>query len=253
MADPGRAVVLLDVDGVLLDNASFDTEWERLGADAFGFLGGDPSSLAGVLDRAWKRVEGEHVRALARTEPSERPPPSIWWDQANADWIEEACRLVGVAAPAVAEDRVAAAERGLSFYFNHTQALIPGAARAIERLAGSFEIHMASGNPAFVVEIVLDRLGVRELVGHPFGSDLLGEYKQHGVDFYRRIGSRIGTGAPLIVVDDLDGPLASAREVGAIAVKVGTDPGEAHHLAIDALEELPGHLDRLVHQLRDRP
>ena len=45
---------------------------------------------------------------------------------------------------------------------------------AIEKLSGQFEIHMASGNPSFVVETVLPRLGVSDRVGRPFGSDLVG-------------------------------------------------------------------------------
>jgi FMN phosphatase YigB (HAD superfamily) len=218
-----RPIVLLDVDGVLLDNALYDAEWERLADPAcIPKLGGRPGQWAEALHSAWF----DAARALLARPAEERPAPAVWWRELQAEWIARACTLAGVDAPASLEQRAQAGRDALAHYFGHTQALVPGAAAAIAELAERFELHMSSGNPAFIVELVLERLGVRPLVGHPFGSDLLGIYKQQAAHFYRALFERIDADpAEIWVVDDMDGPLAAAHALGARTIKIGASGG----------------------------
>lgn len=245
MDERSSGVVLLDLDGVLLDNAQYDAEWRRLAGDAFApLLGGDPALWAAESDPAWRRVSGAGLRALETQAPAERPSPAAWWDRMNAEWIAECCRRVGVPAPRSPHGRVEVAEAGLAFFFEHTRTLLPGGAAAIRALAARFEIHMASGNPAWVCEAVLRRLGVRDLVGHPFGSDLAGALKNDWSRFYGAILSRVGAPAErAIVVDDDDTALAAARALGARTAKVGLPGAAPHDWVVEALADLPPQLE----------
>ena len=245
MAEQGRAVMLLDVDGVLLDNDRYDAEWELLAQRAFvPLLGGAGAAWATLQEEAWQRVSQPAFRALGDTPAPDCPAPADWWRDVHAAWIAEACRLAGVDAPTTLAARADVAESALGYYFGNTEGLIPGAAEAISQLSGRFELHMASGNTARTVETVLERLGVRKLAGQPFGSDLAGAHKQHGVAFYGAVLAGIG-GRPerFIVVDDGDTPLAAARQLGAITVKVGRGGDGEHNLVIDTLADLPAAIE----------
>ena len=248
MQERRRAILLLDLDGVVLDNERYEPEWERLAGRAFmPLLGGSADSWAEHQEAVWQEVSGRGVCELEEQSPLERPPPSEWWDRMNSEWIAETCERVGVRAPSTPRERIDVAERALAFYFRNTRGVFPGTADTIVRLSRGFEVHMASGNPASVVETVLERLGVREQVGFPFGSDLAGEYKQHSVPFYGEILSRIEAQPdPLIVVDDVDSALDAARELGAVTVKVGpASQGGEHDFLIETLAELPPLLESL--------
>ena len=131
------------------------------------------------------------------------------------------------------------AERALTHLYENTEAVCPGSPDAVKRLSDDFEIHMASGNPAWIIETVLSRLGVRDLIGKPFGSDLIGFQKGHG-QFYPAIVEAVGAKpSDVIVVDDGETALASARKAGLMTVKVGgVEPGR-FDLAVSSLAELP--------------
>ena len=243
--------MLLDVDGVILDNSLYDPEWDRLAGQAFApLLGGNPAAWPAAQVDAWRRVSSKRFREIDEMPESNRPHPSAWWDSLNAEWIEEACKLVGVTAPGTPRARTDVAEQALDFFCRNTESFFPGVADAITQLAQRFELHMASGNPAWIVEALLRRLDVRDLVGHPFGSDLAGAHKGTPYEqFYRAITDKIG-GHPekLIVVDDYDKPLAAARELfGAVTVRVGT-PSETDgdNIVIDRLSSLPALIDSHV-------
>jgi phosphoglycolate phosphatase-like HAD superfamily hydrolase len=244
-------VMLLDVDGVILDHDRSDPEWERLAGQAFSpHLGGAPDAWHAAQSDAWSRVSAREYRELDGLPESSWPHASDWWDRVNAQWIEEACKLVGVTAPRTPKARADIAERALDFYCRNTRGVFPGTADVIAQLAERFELHMASGNPARIVEALLRRLNVRELIGFPFGSDLAGALKRAPHEqFYRAITTKIG-GHPekLIVVDDYDRPLAAARELfGAVTVRVGT-PSETDgdNIVIDRLSSLPALIDSHV-------
>jgi phosphoglycolate phosphatase-like HAD superfamily hydrolase len=222
-----RPIVLLDLDGVLLDDSRYDAEWQRLADDAcLPRLGGTRGLWAPALHTAWL----DAARALLARPPAERPAPEIWWRELQAHWIELACPRAGARAPSSAAERAQAARDALAHYFRHTDAPVPGAAAAIVDLARDCELHMSSGNPSFMVELALERLGVRALVGHAFGSDLLGVHKQQAEHFYRVLFARIGADpGDAFVVDDMDAPLAAAHALGARTIKIGDRPGAAPH------------------------
>lgn len=155
------------------------------------------------------------------------------------------CRVVGVEAPETFEERVDVAERATVHIIENTEGVFPGAAGAIEELSGRFEIHMASGNPSFVVESVLRRLGVRDRVGRPFGSDLVGCQKGDS-RFYPAILEIVGAEpSRAVVVDDGAEPLASARAAGLRTVQVGGPTEGEPDLTVGFLAELPDVISEL--------
>ena len=244
-------VMLLDVDGVILDRDRSDPEWERLAGQAFSpHLGGPADAWHAAQSDAWSRLSAREYRELNEMPESNWPHASDWWDRVNAEWIEEACKLVGVAAPGTPRARTDVAEQALDFFCRNTESFFPGIADAITQLAQRFELHMAPGNPAWIVKALLRRLDVRDLVGRPFGSDLAGAHKGAPYEqFYRAITTKIG-GHPekLIVVDDFEGPLAAARELfGAVTVRVGA-PSETDgdNIVIDRLSSLPALIDSRI-------
>ncbi len=234
------AFVLLDLDGVILDNDQWLPEWERLAESAFvEILGGEVSSWIRHQEETWQRVRvrgfqdyndegGLRGLNLART-----------WDRLHADWIVETCAAVGVAAPKTREGQVDAAERVLTHFYLNTRGVFPGVVEAVSELGNSFDIHMASGNPSWIVQTVLDRLGLQDIVGKPFGSDLLGVRKE-SQSFYPKIFGEIGANPKdVFVVDDEDDALAAAERAGAKTVKVGKASNRSYGFIVESLSELP--------------
>jgi len=248
MATDVRPILLLDVDGVLLDVSLYEAEWERLADQVFGPLFGSRAGGWSALQRtAWLDTTRRVTSALWKLNASERPPPSSFWIELLEQWIAGVCRNAELDAPATIEERAHVAQRAFECYVRNTSAVVPAAAETIAALSERFELHMASGNPAFIVESVLERIGVRELVGFPFGSDLAGAYKEDGTRFYEAICERLGTSAENVwVVDDRDPYLDAARELGAKTIKVGpATAGARHDLVVESLGSLPGALDRI--------
>ena len=245
--DRNRPVLLLDIDGVILDNERWEEESARLGGPALAsLLGGDPEAWAAHQERVWVEVWSRGCGEFRGGPGLRGLNLSRWWDRVEAEWIAEVCEVVGVEAPETFEERVDAAERTTIHIIENTQGVYPGAAGAIEELSGRFEIHMASGNPSFVVQAVLRRLGVRDRVGRPFGSDLVGCQKGDA-RFYPAILEAVGA-APsrAIVVDDGAEPLASARAAGLRTVQVGGAPSGESDLTVGSLAELPDVISELM-------
>lgn len=242
-----RPVLLLDVDGVLLDNERWEEESARLGGPALAsLLGGDPEVWAAHQERVWQEVWRRGCSEF-RGDPGRRGLNlSRWWDRVEAEWIAQVCEVVGVEAPQTFEERVDVAERATIRILENTEGVFPGAPGAIEELSGPFEIHMASGNPSFVVETVLRRLGVSDRVGRPFGSDLVGHQKGDS-RFYPAILEAVGAEpSRAIVVDDGAEPLAAARAAGLKTVRVGGPPGAGSDLTVGSVAELPDVIHELV-------
>ena len=214
--------LLLDLDGVVLDNDQYVSEFDRLAAPAFvPLLGGEAASWARHQDPTWQRVWKRGCRQYVENPGSRGLNLTRWWDRLHAEWISETCAAVGVDPPPTFEERVDVAERVLTIFFQNTQSIVPEAASTIRSLSHRFELHMASGNPGWVIETVLERLGVRNLMGNPFGSDLLGLRKEDD-RFYPAILEAIGAAAEeAIVVDDDDSALTRARRLGIVTVRVG--------------------------------
>lgn len=242
-----RMFLLLDVDGVILDNARWDSECKRLSGTAFtSLLGGDHDAWSEHQQRVWLDVWRQGCLEYKEQQGLRRMNLSRWWDRLNAQWIVELCRTVSVEAPDTFEERVDVAERALTYMYENTEAVVSGASTAIKRLSDDFEIHMASGNPAWIVETVLTRAGVRDLIGKPFGCDLIGFQKMHQ-QFYPAIVEAVGAKpSNVIVVDDGDNALLSAERAGLKTVKVGPGQPGQFGLSVDSLAELPDVISSLL-------
>ena len=232
--------LFLDLDGVILDDAKWESESGRLvGATFSELFGGDAEVWTGNQQRLWMRVWNRGNEEYREALGLRRLNLSRWWDRLHAEWVLQLCVEVGVEAPCTFEERVDAAERALTNVYLNTNAVFPGSGAAIRALANDFEIHTASGNPSWIVETVLSAIGVRELIGRPFGSDLVGFHKGHD-SFYARILNEVGAlPEASIVVDDGDAPLLDAGKIGAKTVKVGAAESGPFDLTIGSLSELP--------------
>ncbi len=242
-----RPVLLLDVDGVILDNERWEKESARLGGPALAsLLGGDPEVWAAHQERVWQEV-WRRGSSEFRSDPGLRGLNlSRWWDRVEAEWIAQVCEVVGVEAPGTFEERVDVAERATIHILENTEGIFPGAAGAIEELSGRFEIHMASGNPSFVVETVLRRLDVRDRVGRPFGSDLVG-FQKGDSRYYPAILEAVGAvPSRTIVVDDGEEPIAAARAAGLRTVQVGGPPRARSDMVVRSLVGLPDVIAELM-------
>jgi FMN phosphatase YigB (HAD superfamily) len=241
MATRSRPILLLDVDGVLLDFAGYDREWARLADAALAPLFGARNGGWAELRRAtWSEVLEREGNALWKLSAAERPAPDAFWSDLHGKWIDRLCRAAAVEAPPTPAERARLGQRALDAYFRNTRAVVPGARAAIEQLSARFELHMASGNPACVVESVLEGIGVRGCVGLPFGSDLACAFKEDSERFYRAILDRLGArAADVWVVDDRDYNLLVARELGARTIKIGaSSEGARHDVVVDSLPEV---------------
>lgn len=90
-----------------------------------------------------------------------------------------------------------------------------------------------------MIETLLTGMGIRELIGRPFGSDLVGYQKGHRT-FHARILNEVGARPQeSIVVDDHEMPLLAAAKLGAETVRVGNAGSCEFDLAIESLSELP--------------
>ena len=246
MSPADRNFLLLDLDGVILDEEQWDLESARLAGSAFTpLLGGDPNAWALYQRKVWLEVWKQASVEYKEDRGLRRLNLARWWDRLNAQWIVELCRIVEVQAPGTFEERVDVAERALTHLYENTEAICPGSSGAIKRLSDDFEIHMASGNPAWIIETVLSRLRVRNLIGKPFGSDLLGFQKSHE-QFYPAIVEAVGAKlSNVIVVDDGEVALASARKAGLKTVKVGHSEPSRFDLSVSWLAELPDVISAL--------
>ena len=105
---------------------------------------------------------------------------------------------------------------------------------------------MASGNPAWIIETVLERLGVRRLAGEPFGCDLIGYQKGHE-NFYPAILESVGAlPERTAVVDDGESHLERAADLGLNTIRVLESPGPSSaDAAIGSISELPDVIDHM--------
>lgn len=247
MGDSNRRFLFLDLDGVICDNAMWESESSRLaGARLSELLGGDADIWAEHQDRIWLKVWNRGSKEYRETPGLRRLNLSRWWDRLHAEWVRQLCDEVGVKAPGTFEERVDVAERAFTHVYLNTNAVFPGSAEAIRSLAVDFEIHTASGNPSWVIETVLARMGVRERIGTPFGSDLVGFQKGHSA-FHARILREVGARPDAsVVVDDNELPLLAARKLGAKTVRIGGSGSDQFDLTIGSLSELPDAIRKVI-------
>ena len=152
-----RTTIFLDVDGVLVDAVKLRQEYVRLMGDVLApALGGTPGDWgranAVVFPRVWAEYEewsddpdevNRHVgrlniQGMAEHLGIEPPDP-------------DACMLL--------DDDCNRHVRGTGDFF------FDASADVVRALAGSYDMHTASGNTSRLIDLMLKRLGVRELVG----------------------------------------------------------------------------------------
>jgi FMN phosphatase YigB (HAD superfamily) len=212
LARPVRAV-FLDDGGVLNDNERRAPEWRRLLGEFFApLLGGTPEAWGEanrvVFDGIWRDWQSL-LNSGAEAGPD-------WWPAQDPRWLAGMCEGVGVPVPADVDGTVKACRR-------HVMARIdcayPDAAAAMQAMRDrGITLHLASGGRTDELEPYMRRMGVWELIGKPYGVDLLGVSKT-GPRYYERIAEDSGVDRrEAIVVDDSATVLEWADATGFRAV-----------------------------------
>jgi FMN phosphatase YigB (HAD superfamily) len=231
-ASPAR-VVFLDDGGVLNDNDRRAAEWRRLLGEFFApRLGGTPEAwgeanrvvFEGIWDD-WRRLQ----------ERGAEPGPG-WWPAQDERWLAGMCERVGVAMP---DDVAGEVKAGRGHVMAHIECAYPDAAPAMRAMrAQGFALHLASGGRTEELEPYLRRMGVWELIGRPYGVDLLGVSKT-GRRYYERIAEDAGVDPrAAVVVDSHAAPLEWADAVGFRTVHVDRLGEGSRFTRIRSLAEL---------------
>lgn len=211
MRAPGKAVraVFLDDGGVLNDNERRAPEWRRLLGEFFApRLGGSPAAWGEanrvVFDGIWRDWDA----LLARGDDA---GPN-WWPAQDARWLSGMCEHVGVAVP---EDVAGTVKASRSYVMARIECAYPDAAPAMRAMRDrGIALHLASGGRTDELEPYLRRMGAWELIGRPYGVDLLGVGKT-GPRYYERIVEDSGIDpGDAVVVDDSAAVLEWAEATG---------------------------------------
>jgi phosphoglycolate phosphatase-like HAD superfamily hydrolase len=229
----------LDVDGVLNDHSALQRQWD----EHVGFV---------LADELGRRPE-DWSRANRAVFPAFWEARATWGDDSHVLIHGEAvyliggmCDYLGVAAPPDAE-RPALMKRVDIHVASQGSAVVPEAGTILRELSRDFAVHMATGNPSWRVNALLDYLGVGDTVGVRCGSDLVRAAK-HSSAFYNQLFALAGVRPEeSVIVDDSLAQVRLAAGAGARTVHVtkpctGPCPADAH---VGWLGELPGVLRAL--------
>jgi phosphoglycolate phosphatase len=103
--------------------------------------------------------------------------------------------------------------------------LYPGAAKAVERLAEEgFRVGICTNKPAALAELLLNRLGVRDLFGSMIGADTLPVRKPDPAPFRAAVERCGGSVERSLLVGDTDTDRKTARAAGVPCVLVTFGP-----------------------------
>ncbi|MDP9320099.1 MAG: hypothetical protein M3P16_03260 [Chloroflexota bacterium] len=208
---PARAVraVFLDDGGVLNDNERRAPEWRRLLGEYF------VPSLGGTLE-AWAAANTFVIEDIWRDwqrlqELGEAVGPE-WWPAQDPRWLAGMCERVGVAVPIDVEGTVRASQLHV---LRNIQCAYSDAAPAMRAMhAKGIALHLASGGQAWELEAYMRRMGVWELVGRPYGVDLIGTSKTSRRYYERIVADSSVDPRAAIVVDSHARPLEWADATG---------------------------------------
>lgn len=194
---------------MLNDNERRAPEWRRLLPEFLvPRLGGTPEAWAAantiVIEERWREWQRLQERG-------EDVGPD-WWPAQDERWLTGMCERVGVAVPADIAGVVRASQLHV---MRNIDCAYPDAAPAMRALhTKGFALHLASGGQAWELEAYLRRMGVWELIGRPYGVDLVGASKTSR-RYYDRIAEDSGVDPRLaIVVDSHAEPLEWAAAAG---------------------------------------
>ncbi len=146
------------------------------------------------------------------------------------------CERVGVPVPADIEGTVRASQL---FVMSNIDCAYPDAAPAMRAMrAKGIALHLASGGQAWELEAYMRRMGVWELIGRPYGADLLGVNKT-GLRYYERIAEDSGVDpGSATVVDSHAEPLEWAAHVGFNTVHLDRLRTGSRSTRIETLDQL---------------
>ena len=231
-------VVFLDDGGVLNDNELRGPEWRRLLGEFFApRLGGTPRSWGDanrvVFERIWRDWERLQERGVE--------VGVDWWPAQDRRWLAGMCEQVGVGMPADVDGTVRASR---AHVMAHIECAYSDAAPAVRAMhVRGLTLHLASGGQTYELEPYLRRMGIRELIGRPYGVDLLGVNKTSR-RYYERIVADAGVDPrDALVVDSHARPLEWADAVGFRTVHVDRLRTGSRFTRISSLDELDALLD----------
>ena len=231
-------VVFLDDGGVLNDNERRAPEWRRL-------LGQFFSPRFGGTEEAWGAANMIVIRdiwndwELAQTGGAELGPD--WFPQQDERWLTGMFQRVGVPVPADINGTVRASQLHV---MRNIDCAYPDAAPAMRTMhARGLALHLASGGQAWELEEYLRRMGAWELIGRPYGVDLIGASKTSR-RYYDRIIEDSGVDPrSAIVVDSHAEPLEWADAAGFRAVHLDRLHTGSRFERITTLDEMLPLLD----------
>ena len=159
-----------------------------------------------------------------------------WWPSRNPRWLAEMCERVGVPVPADVPGTVKASH---AYVMAGIDCAYDDAAPAIRAMhARDVTLHLASGGQSHELEPYLRRMGVWELIGRPYGADLLGVNKL-GRRYYERLAEDSGVDPrTAIVVDDSAKVLEWADAIGFRAVHMDRKGTGSRFTRITTLDQL---------------
>jgi len=151
------------------------------------------------------------------------------------------CEQVGVGMPADVDGTVRASR---AHVMAHIECAYSDAAPAVRAMhVRGLTLHLASGGQTYELEPYLRRMGIRELIGRPYGVDLLGVNKTSR-RYYERIVADAGVDPrDALVVDSHARPLEWADAVGFRTVHVDRLRTGSRFTRIASLDELDALLD----------
>jgi FMN phosphatase YigB (HAD superfamily) len=151
------------------------------------------------------------------------------------------CERVGVAVPADVEGTVRASQLHVLRNFQCAYSDAAPAMRAMH--ANGIALHLASGGQAWELEAYMRRMGVWELIGRPYGVDLIGTSKTSH-RYYERIVADSGVDPrAAVVVDSHAQPLEWADATGFRAIHMDRVGSGSRFPRITSLDQLIPLLD----------
>ena len=213
--------VFLDIDGVLTDHRLIHDDFSaRMGEVLAPALGGTVEEWGRANAATFPQLFAESQR-LGRPDET---PAEVWEFEYRMS-MHLMCDWLG--RPRLSDEEAARLGRDYTVHVRrNTGALFAGAEAMTRSLAARHELHLATGNPSWVADALLKRIGVRELIGFPCGPDLIGVSKRSD-RFHSTLFEAVGVPASdAVVVDDDVRQLIHARAAGAATVLVTLEPVE---------------------------
>ena len=226
--------VFLDIDGVLSDNNVLGPEYRRLMGDIL-------APALGGTRKDWGRANRAVFPDLFAESMAWTGDPTVAARREYRENIERMCAWLGLEAPPPAECERLGREFNI-YVRRNAQALFAAAAGVVRELARNLDVHLATGNPSWCGIAVLEHMGVRELVGHPTGPDLVGRMKKTAGFHPAILALAAAAPATSVIVDDDPDVLVNAKAAGTLTVLVAP---EGHPAA--------SHIDRVISGIGELP